>query len=310
MTSKPKPIKKVVLAYSGGLDTSIILKWLQETYGCEVVTFTADLGQGEELEPAREKARDARHQAGEHLHRGPARGVRARLRLPDVPRQRALRGRLPARHLDRPAADRQEADRDRARRPAPTPSPTAPPARATTRCASSSATTRWSPTSRSSRPGANGSSRAARSCSSSPKAPDPDRQGQARRGAVLGRRQPAALLLRGQGAGGPGRRAAGIRLPAHHLARGGARQGDRSSRSASRRATRSRSTASRCRPATLLTTLNELGRDNGIGRLDLVENRFVGMKSRGVYETPGGTILLAAHRAIESHHARPRRRCT
>ncbi|WEK51345.1 MAG: argininosuccinate synthase [Candidatus Kaistia colombiensis] len=53
-------------------------------------------------------------------------------------------------------------------------------------------------------------------------------------------------------------------------------------------------------PATLLTKLNELGRDNGIGRLDLVENRFVGMKSRGIYETPGGTILLAAHRAIES----------
>jgi argininosuccinate synthase len=53
-------------------------------------------------------------------------------------------------------------------------------------------------------------------------------------------------------------------------------------------------------PATLLTELNELGRANGIGRLDLVENRFVGMKSRGVYETPGGTILIAAHRAMES----------
>jgi argininosuccinate synthase len=53
-------------------------------------------------------------------------------------------------------------------------------------------------------------------------------------------------------------------------------------------------------PATLLTKLNQLGHDNGIGRLDLVENRFVGMKSRGVYETPGGTILLAAHRGIES----------
>ena len=50
---------KVVLAYSGGLDTSIILKWLQETYGCEVITFTADLGQGEELEPARKKAEAA-----------------------------------------------------------------------------------------------------------------------------------------------------------------------------------------------------------------------------------------------------------
>src|SRR5690606_8408439 len=53
-------------------------------------------------------------------------------------------------------------------------------------------------------------------------------------------------------------------------------------------------------PATLFKALNDLGRDNGIGRLDLVENRFVGMKSRGVYETPGGTILLQAHRAIES----------
>ena len=52
-----KSIKKIVLAYSGGLDTSVILRWLQETYGCEVVTFTADIGQGEELEPAREKAR-------------------------------------------------------------------------------------------------------------------------------------------------------------------------------------------------------------------------------------------------------------
>src|SRR6059058_1410573 len=54
--SKEREVKKVVLAYSGGLDTSIILKWLQTTYGCEVVTFTADLGQGEELAPAREKA--------------------------------------------------------------------------------------------------------------------------------------------------------------------------------------------------------------------------------------------------------------
>jgi argininosuccinate synthase len=56
----------------------------------------------------------------------------------------------------------------------------------------------------------------------------------------------------------------------------------------------------RLSPAALLTRLNELGKANGIGRLDLVENRFVGMKSRGVYETPGGTILLAAHRGIES----------
>jgi argininosuccinate synthase len=56
----------------------------------------------------------------------------------------------------------------------------------------------------------------------------------------------------------------------------------------------------RLSPAALLARLNELGHDNGIGRLDLVENRFVGMKSRGVYETPGGTVLLAAHRGMES----------
>ena len=59
MPTSMKP-KKVVLAYSGGLDTSVILKWLQETYGCEVIAFTADIGQGEELEPARAKARAAR----------------------------------------------------------------------------------------------------------------------------------------------------------------------------------------------------------------------------------------------------------
>src|SRR6202012_720102 len=53
-------------------------------------------------------------------------------------------------------------------------------------------------------------------------------------------------------------------------------------------------------PAAMLTKLNQLGHDNGVGRLDLVENRYVGMKSRGVYETPGGTILLHAHRGIES----------
>src|SRR5229473_6859682 len=55
-TDKRREVKKIVLAYSGGLDTSVILRWLQETYRCEVVTFTADLGQGEELEPARKKA--------------------------------------------------------------------------------------------------------------------------------------------------------------------------------------------------------------------------------------------------------------
>ena len=57
MSKKTSGVKKVVLAYSGGLDTSVILKWLQDQYGCEVITFTADIGQGEELEPARKKAK-------------------------------------------------------------------------------------------------------------------------------------------------------------------------------------------------------------------------------------------------------------
>ena len=81
-------IKKVVLAYSGGLDTSVIVRWLQENYQCEVVTFTADIGQGEEVEPAREKAEALGVERDPH--RGPARGIRARLRVPDVPRQRDL----------------------------------------------------------------------------------------------------------------------------------------------------------------------------------------------------------------------------
>jgi argininosuccinate synthase len=68
----------------------------------------------------------------------------------------------------------------------------------------------------------------------------------------------------------------------------------------------SRSTAWRCRPATLLTRSTNSAASNGIGRLDLVENRFVGMKSRGMYETPGGTILLSRI-AASSDHARPRR---
>ena len=86
--TKSKDVKKVVLAYSGGLDTSIILKWLQTELGAEVVTFTADLGQGDELEPARKKAEMIGIKEIYIARR--ARGVRARLRVPDVPRQCAV----------------------------------------------------------------------------------------------------------------------------------------------------------------------------------------------------------------------------
>ena len=219
-----RDVKKVVLAYSGGLDTSIILKWLQTTYGCEVVTFTADLGQGEELEPARQKALLLGIKPAEHLHRGPARGVRARLRVPDVPGQCALRGAVSARHLDRPAADRQEADRDRragrrrrgrSRRHRQGQRPGALRAdllRAQARRHRDRAVAGMGPAL------ARGADRVRRA------APDPDRQGQARRSAVLGRRQPAARFVRREGAGGPGAGSAGLRLFAHHRSGGCAGQ--------------------------------------------------------------------------------------
>ena len=86
--NKWKDVKKVVLAYSGGLDTSIILKWLQTELGAEVVTFTADLGQGDELEPARKKAELLG--AKEIYIRDVREEFVARFRVPDVPRQRAV----------------------------------------------------------------------------------------------------------------------------------------------------------------------------------------------------------------------------
>jgi argininosuccinate synthase len=132
---------KVVLAYSGGLDTSVILKWLQDTYHCEVVTFTADLGQGEELEPARAKALkmgikpknifidDLREEFVRDF-------VFPMFRCNTVYEGEYLLGTSIARPL---IAKRWSRSR---RRPAPMRSRTAPPARATTRCASSSAPTR------------------------------------------------------------------------------------------------------------------------------------------------------------------------
>ena len=143
--SKPAP-KKVVLAYSGGLDTSIILKWLQEEYGAEVVTFTADLGQGEELAPAKEKALKLGIKP-ENIFIDDLREEFVRdfvfpmFRANTVYEGQYLLGTSIARPLISSARSRSRAWS------APTPSVTAPLARATTRCASSWATTPWSPTS-------------------------------------------------------------------------------------------------------------------------------------------------------------------
>ena len=240
-------VKKVVLAYSGGLDTSIILKWLQETYGCEVVTFTADLGQGEELGPARDKAlllgvkpenifiEDLREEfvrdyvfpmfrantvyEGQYLlGTSIARPLIAKTQI-EIARKVGAdavchgatgKGNDQVRFevgLLRPGA-RHPGDRPLARVGLQEP---------------------------------RGADRLRRA------APDPDRQGQARRGAVQRRRQPPALLLRGQGAGGPRRRGARVRAHAHHRAGGRAGQADRLHHGLRGAAIRWPSTASGCR---------------------------------------------------------------
>ena len=168
----------------------------------------------------------ARRQARAHLHRGSARGIRPRLRLPDVPRQRAIRGPVSARHLDRPAADRQKAGRDRppGRRRRDRPwrdrQGQRPGALRTLRLRARARHQDHRAVARMGFPLAHGADRLRR------EAPDPDIQGQARRSAVLDRRQPAARLLGGEGARGPGGRDAALRLFAHHRSRIGARQAD------------------------------------------------------------------------------------
>ena len=246
----PQPrsdVKKVVLAYSGGLDTSIILKWLQTTYGCEVVTFTADLGQGEELEPARDKAmllgikpenifiEDLREEfvrdyvfpmfRANALYEG--------LYLLGTSIARPLIAKKQIEIAEKTGADAVAhgatgKGNDQVRFELayyalkPDIKVIAP-------------WREWDLTS------PHEAARIRR------EAPDPDRQGQARRSAVFGRRQSAAFLLRGQGAGGPGAEAPDYVYSAHASIPKTRRTSRPISRSASRRATRSRSTARNCR---------------------------------------------------------------
>ena len=299
--AKKSDVKKVVLAYSGGLDTSIILKWLQTTYGCEVVTFTADLGQGEELEPARDKAlllgikpenifiEDLREEFVRDY-------VFPMFRANALYEGQYLLGTSIARPLiakkQIEIAEKVGAD-----------------AVAHGATGKGNDQVRFELTYYALEPdikviapwrewdlqAPRGAARIRR------EAPDPDRQGQARRGAVLGRRQPAALLVGRERCWRTRRRRRRITSI--------------SARSSPRRRPTTRPSSridfekgdavaidgKTLSPAALLTQAQrDSGSANGIGRLDLVENRFVGMKSRGIYETPGGTILLAAHRGIES----------
>ena len=160
-------VKKVVLAYSGGLDTSVILTWIKENYGAEVIAYTADVGQGvEETDGPQGKGPGHRRRQG--LRGRPQGRIRQGLRLSDAQGQRHLRGDVSAGHLHRPPADRQAPDRDRPGTRAPTPSATGAPARATTRSASRSPTSPSSPTLSSSPPGGSGSSTPARRSSTTP----------------------------------------------------------------------------------------------------------------------------------------------
>jgi argininosuccinate synthase len=289
-------INKVVLAYSGGLDTSIILKWLQTTYHCEVVTFTADLGQGEELEPARAKAEllGIREIYIEDLREEFVRDfVFPMFRANAVYEGLYLLGTS----IARPLIARRQIE-------------IAHETGADAVCH-----------------GATGKGNDQVRFELSYYALDPDIRVIApwREWDLTSRTKliefaeqnqiPIAKDSRGE---------APFSVDANllHTSSEGKLLEDPAEpcpefvyqRTLSPEDAPDRPTVVtvgfetgdavsvdgvRLSPAALLTRLNELGRANGIGRLDLVENRFVGMKSRGIYETPGGAILIAAHRGIE-----------
>ncbi|MDP3492056.1 MAG: argininosuccinate synthase [Hyphomonadaceae bacterium] len=297
--SKKSAPKKVVLAYSGGLDTSIILKWLQTEYGCEVVTFTADLGQGEELSPARKKAElmgikpenifieDVREEFVRDF-------VFPMFRANAVYEGQYLLGTSIARPLiaKRLVEIAKETGADAIAH------------------------------------GATGKGNdqvrfelSAYALNPNIKVIAPWRTWEFKSRTDLiefaeKHQIPVAKDKRGEApfsvdanllhssSEGKVLEDPAVEPPPYVYQRTvspmeapdvatdieiGFERGDAVSIN-----------GKKLSGATLLAQLNDLGRDNGIGRLDLVENRFVGMKSRGVYETPGGTILLQAHRAIES----------
>jgi argininosuccinate synthase len=294
-----KSVKKVVLAYSGGLDTSIILKWLQTTYQCEVVTFTADLGQGEELGPARDKAlllgikpenifiEDLRE---EFVRDYVFPMFRANAAYEGV----YLLGTSIARPLIAKKlieiAEKLDAD-----------------------AVSHGATGK-------------GNDQVRFELTAYALKPDVVVIAPWREWDLRSREQLIAFAEQHQIPIAKNKRGeAPFSVDANllHASSEGRVLEDPAvevpdyvySRTISPEDAPDKPTVisiefekgdavgidgEKLSPATLLAKLNDLGRDNGIGRLDLVENRFVGMKSRGMYETPGGTILAVAHRSIES----------
>ena len=295
--SKLKDVKKVVLAYSGGLDTSIILKWLQTELGAEVVTFTADLGQGEELEPARKKAEmlgikeifieDVREEFVRDF-------VFPMFRANAVYEGVYLLGTSIARPLiskhlieiaKKTGADAiahgatgKGNDQVRFELSAYALNPDIKIIAPWRDWSFKSRTQLLEFAEQHQIPVAKDKKGEA------PFSVDANLLHSSSEGKVLedpAVEAPEYVHMRTISPETAPDKATIIKI--------GFEKGDAVSIN-----------GERLSPATLLAKLNDYGRDNGIGRLDLVENRFVGMKSRGVYETPGGTILLQAHRAIES----------
>ncbi len=290
-------IKKVVLAYSGGLDTSIILKWLQVTYGCEVVTFTADLGQGEELEPARRKAEmlGIKEIYVEDLREEFVRDyVFPMFRANTVYEGIYLLGTSIARPL---IAKRQiEIARE-----------TGADAVCHGATGKGNDQVRFELSYYALEPNIHviapwrewefKSRQALIDFAEKNQIPVPkDKHGEAPFSvdANLLHTSSEGKLLEDPAQPCPEfvyqRTVSPEDAPDKaQIIEVGFERGDAVSVD-----------GQQLSPAALLTRLNELGGMHGIGRLDLVENRYVGMKSRGIYETPGGTILLAAHRGMES----------
>jgi argininosuccinate synthase len=295
--NKKGAIKKVVLAYSGGLDTSVILRWLQDNYGCEVVTFTADLGQGEEVEPARAKAQmmGVKEIYIEDLREEFVRDyVFPMFRANTLYEGVYLLGTSIARPL---IAKRQiEIARE-----------TGADAVAHGATGKGNDQVRFELTYYALEPEI--------------KVIAPWREWELNsRTALLDYAEkhqiPIAKDKRGEAPYSTDANLLHISYEGKALEDPWV-QPDESMFTRSVAPEKAPDTPTYVEiefekgdavavngkpmsPATLLTELNRLGGENGIGRLDLVENRFVGMKSRGIYETPGGTILLTAHRGIES----------
>ena len=292
-----KDVKKVVLAYSGGLDTSVILRWLQTTYRCEIVTFTADLGQGEELEPARRKAEmfGVKEIFIDDLRETFVRDfVFPMFRANTVYEGQYLLGTSITRPLiaqrqieiaemvgaDAVAHGATGKGNDQVRFEIayyalkPDIKVIAP-------------WREWDLTSRTKLlefAEANQIPIARDKRGAAPFSVDANLLHSSSEGKMLEDPAEEAPELVYQRTIRPEDAPDRATVISVDFERGDPVAIDGVVMS----------------PATLLAALNELGRANGIGRLDLVENRFVGMKSRGVYETPGGSILLVAHRGIES----------